>query len=377
MPLRTLAVTVLAAALLAAPATSFAQTKPANLSPYKVGLTYPLTGPFATNAETYIPAIELAVDDVNKKGGVNGHPLQLVPEDTQGTPAGGVDAMRKVVQVDGVQVVMTIYTNVVEAQIPLADQLHVPALSPAELPGLFDKSQYSFAHSSRLADELRFLGTWWKAHDVKRVYAFWSNNGMGQLAEPLDRSIVQGYGGSYADALVNLDDTDFRGVAERAKEFSPDMVVVNLQGALIETTLIKQLRELGITAPIVDPAVFYTAKYWRDGVGPYAEGMYFTGLNVDPVVGKDLIHEYHQRTGANADYVCGEVWDMVHMIAFAIQKAGYNGPAIRDQLANLKDFPTVFGGTVSMEPDHRTKFHQIGLYQVRHGKLVEIATEKQ
>ena len=43
--------------------------------------------------------------------------------------------MRKVVQVDGVQVIMTIFTNVVSAQMPLSQQFKVPLLSPVEAPG--------------------------------------------------------------------------------------------------------------------------------------------------------------------------------------------------------------------------------------------------
>lgn len=115
--------------VLAGPSAGLAQARPTTLAPYRIGLTYPLAGPFATNAETSLPAIELAVADVNEKGGVKGHPLQHDPEDTAGTPAGGVESFRKLTQVDGVQAVMTIYTNVVEAQIPLADRLHVPSIS--------------------------------------------------------------------------------------------------------------------------------------------------------------------------------------------------------------------------------------------------------
>lgn len=376
MQFRALTWLLAAALVLSLHAAGFAQTKP-TLAPYKIGLTYPLTGPFATNAQTYMPAIDLAVADVNAHGGVHGHPLQMVAEDTAGTPAGGVEAMRKVVQVDGVQAVMTIYTNVVEAQIPLADQLHVPALSPAETPGLLDKAQYSFAHSSRLGDELSFVGKYFKRTGVKRVYAFWSNNAMGQIASPYERKVIENFGGTFNDALVNLTDTDFRGIAERAKAFNPQFIIVNLQGALVETTLIKQLREAGVTAPIIDPAVFYAAKYWREGVGPYAEGLYFAGITVDPTVGKDFIHQYYLKTGSGPDYVSGEVYDMVHILAAGIAKVGYDGPKLRDYLATLKDFPTVFGGTVSMEADHRTKFHRIGLYQVRHGKLVAITSEAQ
>jgi len=372
MNLRAWCTAAVAALTLCGPSAVFAQTKPANLAPYKIGMTYPLTGPFATNAEYILPAIQMAVDEINAKGGIKGHPLQLLPEDTQATPAGGIEAMRKVVQVNGVQAVMSIYTNVVLAQVPLADQLHVPTISPAETPGIFDKAQYSFAHSMKQVSALADLAKYWKAHNLKRIYAFWSNNAQGQSLSPALRSLVEANGGTFNDAFVNLTDTDFRGIAARAKDFKADMILVNMQGAVAETTLIKQLREVGVTAPVAESAVFYNSKYWRDGVGPYAEGMYFAGISVDPVAGRDFIHNYTVKVGYPPDYVCGEVYDMVHMLAYLIGKVGYNGPAIRDALATLKDFPTVFGGTVSMQDDHRTLFHKITVYQVRRGKLTPI-----
>lgn len=364
----------LAVLLVASPSAAYAQGKPANLAPYKIGLTYPLTGPFATNAQYLQPAIGLAADEINRGGGVKGHPLQFVQEDTQATPAGGIEAMRKVAQVDGVQAVMTIYTNVVLAQVPLADQLHVPTLSPAETPGIFDRSQYSFAHSSRQVNVLTDLAKFWKARHFQRVYAYFSNNAQGQSLQPVVRSLVEGYGGTYGDALVNVTDSDFRGIATRAKDFNPDMILVNLQGAITETTLIKQLREVGVKAPLTESAVFYDSKYWRDGVGPYSEGMYFAGISVDPTAGRAFIHNYTAKVGYPPDYVAGEVYDMVHILAYVIGKVGYNGPAIRDALAGLKNFPTVFGSTISMQDDHRTLFHKIGLFQVRRGRLIPIAT---
>src|SRR5580692_4265040 len=114
--------------------TSVSLAQPAN--PYKLGMTYPLTGPQAAIAAEYVPAVQLAIADVNRHGGVKGHPLQLVTEDSQGSPQAGVAAMRKLVQVDGVQAIMTIYTNVVTAQIPLAEQLKVPILAPVQSPDL-------------------------------------------------------------------------------------------------------------------------------------------------------------------------------------------------------------------------------------------------
>ena len=53
--------------------------------------------------------------------------------------------MRKLVQMDHVAAIVTVFTNVVSAQMPLADQLKVPILSPVESPGLVARSEWAFA----------------------------------------------------------------------------------------------------------------------------------------------------------------------------------------------------------------------------------------
>ena len=112
-----------------------ASPKP-SLAPYKIGVTYPLTGPLASVSAEFFPGYEQAIDEINRAGGVKGHPLQLVVEDTQASPQAGLAAMRKLVQVDGVQAIASIFTNVVTAQIPLADEVKVPVLSPIEADGI-------------------------------------------------------------------------------------------------------------------------------------------------------------------------------------------------------------------------------------------------
>ena len=112
---------------------AFAQ--PATGQPYMIGVTYPLSGPAGSWGQLLVPAIEIGVQHVNEAGGIAGRPLALVVEDSKGSPEGAVSSMRKVIQVDGVQVIMTIFTNVVSAQMPLAQQFKVPLLSPVESPG--------------------------------------------------------------------------------------------------------------------------------------------------------------------------------------------------------------------------------------------------
>jgi ABC-type branched-subunit amino acid transport system substrate-binding protein len=254
-------------------------TQPNRAEPYKIGVTYPLTGPLAPSGKLTLIAIEQSVDDINKAGGIKGRPLALSVEDTAGTPQGGVAAMRKLVQVDGVQAIITIYTNVVTAQIPLADQLKVPTLSTVESPGLVSKSQFSFAHSQTIANEAPLLHDYWKSKGYKRLAGLYGNNALGLLIEPAVKGAALDNGMQYTEAFFDLDATDYRGTAAKVKDFNPDAIFIAAQGSTGEQQMIKQVRELGVTAPMFSPSNTYNEAPWRAAVGSYADTVLFAGLN--------------------------------------------------------------------------------------------------
>jgi branched-chain amino acid transport system substrate-binding protein len=340
-------------------------------APYKVGVTFPLTGPFAINAAEYLPAMEIARDEINAKGGIKGRPLAFVVEDTQATPQGGVSAFRKVVQVDGVQLVISIYTNVVTAQIPLADQLKVPNLSTIESPGVATRGQYSYSHAPQYSNIVPLERDYWKTKRYKRVFLLVVNNALGQIVSPLVRSAAGDIGAEYGEAQFNLGETDYRGVITRAKEFNPDMVLVQGGGGADEATVIRQLRELNMTQQLFTMANNFRSRAWHDGVGPYAEGMILGGLNVDSTTAPGFVHKFKQKLGYIPGYQPAEMYDVTRIAAYAIERAGYNGERIRGVIAGLRDFPSVMGGTLSMGEDHYTR-PPLALWLVQRGELVRL-----
>ena len=367
---RAIIAAVAAALLPLAPLTGFAQPK---AEPYKIGVTYPLTGPLAPSGKLTLIAIEQSVDDINKAGGVKGHPLALAVEDTQGTPQGGVAAMRKLVQVDGVQAIITIYTNVVTAQIPLSDQLKVPTLSTVESPGLVSKSQYSFAHSQTIANEAPILHDYWKAKGYKRLAALYGNNALGLLIAPAVKAAALDDGMQYSETFFDLDATDYRGTAAKVKDFNPDAIFIAAQGSTGEQQMIKQVRELGITAPMFSPSNTYNEAPWRAAVGTYADTVLFAGLNLDEATSRDFIRAYEARSnGPHPTYFAAEAYDLVQMYAYAIGQGGYTGEGIRNALAALKGVRSVIGGTITMGPDHYSLNGAISLWEPRAGKLVKV-----
>ena len=262
---RWIAATIFVGAVVAFGLPSAARSQQASGTPYTLGVTYPLSGPFGAWGQLLVPAIEIAVDQVNQAGGVNGHPLKLVVEDTKGNPEGAVSAMRKVVQVDQVPAILTIFTNVVSAQIPLADQFKVPIISPVEAPGLVARSHWAFAHSPLLTSTLPLLGEHWKNTKIKRLFAFFPNTPIAKFASPTTKAEAEKLGLTYEEALFKLGDTDFRGLIARAKGFNPDAILIYGHGTPDEGVIMKQIRELGMNTPMFNACACVTVKSYREG----------------------------------------------------------------------------------------------------------------
>ncbi len=344
-----------------------ARAQQASGAPYKIGVTYPLSGPQGAWGQLIVPAIEIAVAHANAAGGVNGRPLALVVEDSKGNPEAAVSAMRKVVQVDGVQAILTIFTNVVSAQMPLAQQFKVPLLSPVEAPGLTAKSDHwVFAHSSLLSRNLPLLEQRWKNKGVKRIFGFYPNTPIAPYGSGLIQAAADRIGAVHENVLFKLGDSDFRSLIIRAKAFNPDAIMIWGHGTPDEGVIMKQARELGVTTQMYNGSATPTVKSYREAAGKAMDGLIYSGFKYDRTSAKRLIDDYKAKLGFEPDFAALEVYDMINMVAAGIKANGYDGEGIRKHIASLKDFKSVGGGLVSMDADGQTE-NPVGLYLVKDG----------
>ena len=345
-----------------------ARAQQASGAPYKIGVTYPLSGPQGAWGQLIVPAIEIAVAHANAAGGVNGRPLALVVEDSKGNPEAAVSAMRKVVQVDGVQAILTIFTNVVSAQMPLAQQFKVPLLSPVEAPGLTAKSgNWVFAHSSLLSRNLPLLEQRWKNKGVKRIFGFYPNTPIAPYGSGLIQAAADRIGAVHENVLFKLGDTDFRSLIIRAKAFNPDAIMIWGHGTPDEGVIMKQARELGVTTQMYNGSATPTVKSYREAAGKAMDGLIYSGFKYDRASAQRLIDDYKAKLGFEPDFAALEVYDMINMVAGGIKANGYDGEGIRKYVATLKDFKSVGGGLVSMDADGQTE-NPVGLYLVKDGE---------
>jgi hypothetical protein len=193
-----------------------------------------------------------------------------------GTPEAGIAAMRKLVQVDGVQAILTLYTNVVTAQIPLAEQVNVPFLCTVETDALRNKSPYAFQHAATISNKGRLFAAYRRATKVKKIYGLVVNNSAG----PFFSAIAKG------------------GAAQCGATYEESSYMTNRRGA---------------TRP-----------------APYIGGVIESGLTFDPRTGRQFVTAYRAKTGIQPTYQAGEQYEIIKMFALAIGRSSYNGEAIRN-----------------------------------------------
>jgi branched-chain amino acid transport system substrate-binding protein len=330
------------AASLAAPA--FIGRAGAQGATLKIGMCAPVTGPAAEQGRYAQTGAKIALDAVNKAGGVLGKQVELIIEDDQTTNPGIVLAFSKLAaQEDIVAFLGSIRSTQVHAMAPDVLKLGKPVMIGGTDPALTHMgNQWLFrfrpndSYSGRvLADYgVNTLGKkkWAIVHSTD---AFGTAGGKA-LAEALGKS----------GATIALD----QGYANQSQDFTPVVLAVKQSGADVlgsyftfENDLgifARQLRQLGVNIPYVgSPSIVNVtalklagpALYGTFGVSDYAE----ESSEAAKAFGK----LYRELAKVAPDVQASWTYDAVNILSAAINKAGKTDPqAIREAILATKGY---------------------------------------
>jgi branched-chain amino acid transport system substrate-binding protein len=330
------------AATLAAPA--FIGRAGAQGATLKIGMCAPVTGPAAEQGRYAQTGAKIALDAVNKAGGVLGKQVELIIEDDQTTNPGIVLAFSKLAaQEDIVAFLGSIRSTQVHAMAPDVLKLGKPVMIGGTDPALTHMgNQWLFrfrpndSYSGRvLADYgVNTLGKkkWAIVHSTD---AFGTAGGKA-LAEALGKS----------GATIALD----QGYANQSQDFTPVVLAVKQSGADVlgsyftfENDLgifARQLRQLGVNIPYVgSPSIVNVtalklagpALYGTFGVSDYAE----ESSEAAKAFGK----LYRELAKVAPDVQASWTYDAVNILSAAINKAGKTDPqAIREAILATKGY---------------------------------------
>lgn len=339
-----------------------------------IGVQTPTTGSEAKMGQDMNNAIQLASDEINAKGGINGKKIKLVFADDAADPQTATAAANKLVS-QGVVAVVGGYAS--GATLPASGVYHnagipmvVTAANSAKIPAQGYKEIFlvngTTVHQGQAASDYMVskLG-------AKRIAIVHDNSAFAKDLAEITKKAVQEKGGEVvAFEAVNPEEKDFTSLLTKLKTAKPDATYWTAYYAA-GGLLIKQFKQLGVPGKIGvgDGA---NDKTLIDIAGKQAaEGTFVTTSPTPEFVpsAKSFIDSYTSKFKADPGPYSALSYDGMRLLADAIARANSTDKAaIVKALKETKGFKT-FGGDVSFKEDGTLEKSNFIIIQAKDGKF--------
>lgn len=323
--------------------------------PIKIGAIFSSSGIAAPHNQPLIDMVQLAVDDVNNRGGILGKEIQLFLFDNQSTPIGSAVAAKEAVNLGVSAVIGAHWSSHSLAIAPILEMAGIPMISPGSTnPEVTKGRRYIFRacfidsfQGQAMAKFARSdLGAE-KAVVVTNIDEDYSIN----LARYFSSSFDTAGGQILKEIGYRGNATDFSNNIKEAIQLKPD--VIYLPGYTRDSGLfIRQAKKMGLDA------IFLGGDAW-DEIETYAGTAVngsFQSAPWHPEVPFDSSRRmqalFKERHNTQVDNISSPLaYDAVMLLAEAIERAGNTDPAaIRDALAATGSFPGATG-RISFDPN--------------------------
>lgn len=332
---------------------------PAVAQTVKIGTIQPLTGAIAVYGKTVSQAVNLAVEEANAAGGINGKKIELITEDDSFKPDNTVAAFKKLVTKDKVlAVVGALTSNCTLAITNLAQGAKVPLITPTSTNDKVTTAgdfvfQACYKDSFQGQVVASFAVNTLKAKTVAILFDKANDYSFG--LKGAFEGVFTKAGGKIVAESYNTGDKDFNAQIAKIKTSKPDAIFLpDYYNAV--SLLSKQIRAAGITAPLLG------ADGWDEAIGTGTSELvgsfYSNHFSPDAAtpVAKAFLTSYKKRWNEDPNALSALGYDATKILInamIAADKAGkLTSQGIRDQIASTKgDFVT---GNISFDASRTT-----------------------
>ncbi|MBA9007017.1 ABC transporter substrate-binding protein [Thermomonospora cellulosilytica] len=347
----------------------------------KIGFIESLTGNYAPLGGEAKKTVDLAVEQINAKGGIKGRKIELITLDDRTAPDQGVLHFNKLKAEKVTAIIGSTFSNVGLAVEPLAERERIPYISLAPADAQVNPiRKYTFVVPALSSTYAEAMLQYWQAnkitkvavaYDTKSAYSVAGFNGMKKLAPKYGVQIVR-------EEPYETTASDFSPIFTHVRNSDAQALMAWASGAP-GVTLAKQYPTSGLKLPLYMTGS-QASKLWLDPVGPAAEGVYVQ--SAIGVVGeylpdgalknaiKEMADPFRQKYGYEPPQFAQDGYSGVKLLAAAIEKAGTDREKIRDALENMT-LVTPAGKYAYSPTDHSgLRPTDISMNRVRSGKLV-------
>jgi urea transport system substrate-binding protein len=299
--------------------------------PIKIGVPVGLSGANSVVAPSVVQSAELAVEEINAKGGVLGRMLALEVADDGSGAAGAQKAFDSLIFQKKVDVLISMETSA-------ARNAGLPIVTRGKTPFI-----YTSFYEGRSCNKYLFVNAWvpdqqvapivdyfMKTNKAKNFFLIGSDYAFGRGMLEFTKTYIGSKGGKViGEEYLPIDGSDWTAVINKLKTAKPDAIITSTAGGAPNVTLTKQLRAAGVTLPYGNLAVDEgTAK----DMGADAEGIVISGsylTNIDSAKNKQFLAAMQKKFGAalkTPNDLSVPQYEAVYAYKAAVEKVGGTDP---------------------------------------------------
>jgi branched-chain amino acid transport system substrate-binding protein len=359
--------------------------------PIKIGAFFALSGPAAAIGTPTKLVAEMVVAKINKEGGIDGRPLELVIGDTESDAAKAATIAKKFIHQDKVAAIIgPTRTDSGMAAKKIVEEAGMPTFmtvggDPVIMGGeKFGSYNYVFKSPQRSSVAVKRVFSYLKSKDIKTVGLLTATDGFGKDGAQWLEKLAPDYGLEIVSKeSFGPSDTDMTAQLTKIKNAKPQAIVVwtiGPAGAIVS----KNKAQLGIDIPLFQCHGLPDPKY-IELAGKAAEGdrMPSTKLmavdelpDTDPqkAVIKEFIRLYKENNFDKQFPInthSGYAWDAIMIVANAMKKAGTDPCKLKEAIETTKGYVGV-SGVYNLTPEDHNGLGEdsMVMVQVKDGKFV-------
>lgn len=323
--------------------------------PIRIGSIHPLSGRVAFAGVPCKKTLDMMADDLNKTGGINGRPIEIIHYDTEGKEDVTVRAFNRLILKDNVTAIIgPLESWTAMAVIPIVEKHQIPTIMDAS-GSLLVNPVRKWVFKTAASDEIVIakILSYIKSKGIQRIAIISSQDPYGEggyksvLAQAPDNKIKlvfdERFGGDETDVtplLNKIKKTDAQAVISWSSKRTPNVVAINYRQVGLELPLYLGHAALG-------PDFLKGTE--KHGEGVLTASCKFAGAeglsNSDPQkkVILDYITAYKKKYGEETNQFASGSFDAFNILVAAIKKAGDDKAKLRDVIEQTRGYVGVYG----------------------------------
>ena len=344
----------------------------------KIGFNFEETVDVASYGTAEQKAAKLAVDEINKAGGVDGKQIEITDKDNKSELSEASTVSTNLVTQAKVNAIIGPATSGgTGAAITNAAKASVPLITPSGTQDDLTKGQdYLFRTTFIDSFQGKILSKYVTDNlKAKKVVLYYDNSS--DYAKGIAKAFQEEYKGEIvATETFASKDTDFQAALTKFKGKDFDALVV--PGYYTEAgKIVNQARGMGIDKPIVGGDGFNSEEFISQATPAAATNVYYvSGYSTSgdmTAKAKKFLEAYKAKYNEEPSMFSALAYDSVYMVAEA-SKGAKNSVDIKENLAKLKDFEGVTG-SITMDKNHNPVKSAL-MIGLKDGKVDTVETVK-